>query len=79
MLIVPQEMDGELFMNSEQDWANASGSDWINDMGDSKGKQGGKRKMNQQNCNKKKMARSKNSRRPGNYAKHLQDIFFYLK
>ncbi len=54
-------------MNSEQDWASASESDWINETGKGKGKQGGKRKMNQRNCNKKKIARSKNSRLPGKH------------
>ncbi|XP_058625112.1 uncharacterized protein LOC131536295 isoform X3 [Onychostoma macrolepis] len=60
-----EEMDGELITDSEQDWASASESDWMNEMGNGKGKQGGKRKMNQQNCSKKKIARSKKSRLPG--------------
>ncbi|KAF4115643.1 uncharacterized protein LOC131536295 isoform X1 [Onychostoma macrolepis] len=59
-----EEMDGELITDSEQDWASASESDWMNEMGNGKGKQGGKRKMNQQNCSKKKIARSKKSRLP---------------
>lgn len=77
MLIVPQEMDGELFTDSEQDCASASESDWMNEMGNRKGKQGGKRKMNQQNCSKKKIARIKNSRLPGKH-KTIPRIIFNI-
>ncbi|XP_016419248.1 nuclear autoantigen Sp-100-like [Sinocyclocheilus rhinocerous] len=57
-------MDGELFTDSEQNWASTSESDWMSEKGKGKGKQGGKRKMNQQNRSKKKIARSKNSSLP---------------
>lgn len=60
-------MDGELFTISEQDCASASESGWRNETGKRKGKQGEKRKMNQQNSSKKKIARSKNSRLPGKH------------
>ncbi|XP_067316131.1 uncharacterized protein [Pseudorasbora parva] len=43
-------------------WGNASESHWLNEMGKSIGKQKEKRKMNEIDGNKKKKARSKNSR-----------------
>lgn len=60
-------MDGELLTDSEQDWASASESDWMNETGKRKGKQGVKRKMNQQISDGKKITRSKNSRHPGKH------------
>ncbi|XP_050954182.1 uncharacterized protein LOC127155763 [Labeo rohita] len=57
-------MDGELLTDSEQHWASASESDWMNETGKRKGKQGVKRKMNQQISDGKKITRSKNSRHP---------------
>lgn len=67
MLTVPQRMDGELFTDSEQDWSSSSESDWMSETGKRKGKQGVKRKMDQQNGKTKKIARTKNSRLPGKH------------
>ncbi|KTF91237.1 hypothetical protein cypCar_00022068 [Cyprinus carpio] len=72
MLTVPQRMDGELFTDSEQDWSSSSESDWMSETGKRKGKQGVKRKMDQQNGKTKKIARTKNSRLPG---VDLTDVF----
>ncbi|KAK2916024.1 hypothetical protein Q8A67_000398 [Cirrhinus molitorella] len=67
-----KRMDGKLFTDSEQDWSSSSESDWMNEKGKRIRKQGVKRKKNQQNGNKKKIARSKNSNCPG---VDLTDIF----
>lgn len=74
MLTVPQRMDGELFTDSEQDWSSSSESDWMSETGKRKGKQGVKRKMDQQNGKTKKIARTKNSRLPGKH-KMTSNIF----
>ncbi|XP_026063487.1 uncharacterized protein LOC113046750 isoform X2 [Carassius auratus] len=65
-------MHGELFTDSEQDWSSSTESDWMSETGKGKGKQGVKRKLNQQNGYKKKMERTKNSSLPG---VDLTDIF----
>ncbi|XP_052409049.1 uncharacterized protein LOC127953789 isoform X2 [Carassius gibelio] len=70
MLTLLQRMHGELFTDSEQDWSSSTESDWMSEIGKGKGKQGVKRKLNQQNGYKKKMERTKNSSLPD-----LTDIF----
>ncbi|XP_052409050.1 uncharacterized protein LOC127953789 isoform X3 [Carassius gibelio] len=72
MLTLLQRMHGELFTDSEQDWSSSTESDWMSEIGKGKGKQGVKRKLNQQNGYKKKMERTKNSSLPG---VDLTDIF----
>ncbi len=71
-------MDGKSSIDSEQDSDSSSGSDWMSEMEKSKGKQGGKRKIREQDgdekgtySNKKKKARSKSS--PG---KHGWSIYW---
>ncbi|XP_016350415.1 nuclear autoantigen Sp-100-like [Sinocyclocheilus anshuiensis] len=61
-------MDGKSSIDSEQDLDSSSGSDWMSEMEKSKGKQGGKGKIREQDgkekgtySNKKKKARSKSS------------------
>lgn len=78
MLTVPQRMDGELLTDSEQEnWSSSSESDQMSETGKRKGKQGVKRKMNQQNGNKKKIARIIASRLPGKH-KTISNIFNFF-
>ncbi|XP_043090641.1 uncharacterized protein LOC122341358 [Puntigrus tetrazona] len=55
-------MDDESFPDSKKDGRSSSESDWIEETEKIKGTQGVKRKKNQQNGNKKKIARCRNSR-----------------